>query len=377
MPWEEKENEIRHRIKEPGLFQQDSFASIDIEKGVRFVIGKLQGEKNTTVQAVRFDNQYFTLAQAKKWVEDHKDRFEQHEESNMKKGELIDFFETQIAKENIDVENRTIKNVLILQEKSANGRVYPRDVLEKAIPLYEGARAFINHTKPGLSADRDIKDTIGKFTNPRHINGQIRADLQLLKNQSVFITDLAEMNIQGIGFSHHAKGEVVKKDDIEEVKSISKVISVDLVIEPATTRTVFEDINRKEQDEMDMKEFTKELTVEKLKTDRPDLVEQIEKTVAEKSKEEMDKLRAEIEKKDKTTLIKENIKKAGITFTDKKSESELVEFYSTKTKEDIDSFFKFYPKGKAESTEKDIDEKLNADKKTVSPDEDYIKAAQG
>jgi len=373
MPWEETENEIRHRVKEPGLFQDDSFASIDIEKGVRFVIGRLKGEKTTTVQAVRFDKETFTLAQAKKWVEDHKDRFEQYEENQMKKGELIDFFETQIAKENIDVEKRIIRNVLILQEKSANNRIYPRDVLEKAIPLYEGARAFINHTKPGLSADRDIRDTIGKLTNPHYADGKIRADLQLLKNQSDFITDLAEMNIQGIGFSHHAKGEVVKKDDIEEVKSISKVISVDLVIEPATTRTVFEDINRKEQDEMDMKE----LTIEKLKIDRPDLIEQIEKSILEKSKEEVDKLKTEIEKKDKTTLIKENIKKIGITFTDKKGETELTEHLLTKTKEDIESFFKFYPKGKAESTEKDIDEKLNTDRKNASPDEEYIKAAQG
>ena len=372
MPWEEKENEIRHIVKEPGLFQQDSFRSIDIEKGVRFVIGKLIGEKTTTVQSVRFDNNVFTLAQAKKWVEDHKDKFEQYKECNMKKGELIDFFETQITKENIDIESRTIKNVLVLQEKSANNRIYPKEVQEKAVPLYEGVKSFAYHYEKDKKEERRVKDLIGKFTNPHYENGQIRADLKLLKNQSDFITDLAEMNIKGVGFSHIAKGVVAKKGEIEEVEEITKVVSVDLVIDPATTTAFFEDINRKEQDEMDMKE----LTMEKLKTDRPDLVEQIEKTVAEKSKEEMDKLKADIEKKDKITLIQENIKKRGITFTDKKSESELVEFYSTKTKEDIESFFKFYPKGKAESTEKDIDEKLNADRKNASPDEDYIKAAQ-
>jgi hypothetical protein len=183
------------------------------------------------------------------------------------------------------------------------------------------------------------------------------------------------MEISGIGFSHHAKGEVVKKDDIEEVKSIKKVLSVDLVVEPATTRTVFENNNnnRKEQDEMDMKEFTKELTVEKLKESRPDIIEQIEKDIISKTKEEIDSLKAELEKKEKIGIIKESIKKAGLTL-EPKVETELVEFLSAKNKEDIEAFFKFYPKGKASSVEMDLQKKLLEGSGTPCEEKEYLEA---
>lgn len=45
------------RVKDPALFQQDSFRTIDIskEKGIKATIGRLKGETTTTVQRYLFD----------------------------------------------------------------------------------------------------------------------------------------------------------------------------------------------------------------------------------------------------------------------------------------------------------------------------------
>jgi HK97 family phage prohead protease len=75
--WEETENEIRHRIRDPEDFEADSFRRITLQAKkprVFAVIGKLKGEDTTTVQALRFPkDDDWTIASAKKWVADHPD----------------------------------------------------------------------------------------------------------------------------------------------------------------------------------------------------------------------------------------------------------------------------------------------------------------
>ncbi len=75
MPWEETENEIRHRIREPGEFEPNSFRRVTLQAArpqVFAIIGKLKGETKTTVQALRFPkDQGWTVAKAKEWVKEH------------------------------------------------------------------------------------------------------------------------------------------------------------------------------------------------------------------------------------------------------------------------------------------------------------------
>jgi HK97 family phage prohead protease len=76
-PWEETENEIQHRVRDPGDFEPDSFRRITIKKDkprIFAIIGKLKGEDTTTIQALRFPkDDGWTVADAKKWVADHPD----------------------------------------------------------------------------------------------------------------------------------------------------------------------------------------------------------------------------------------------------------------------------------------------------------------
>jgi HK97 family phage prohead protease len=73
--WEEKENEIWYRVRDPGGFQEDSFRRIQLQKSppIYAVIGRLKGETTTTVQALRFPKDSWSMAEAKKWVADHRD----------------------------------------------------------------------------------------------------------------------------------------------------------------------------------------------------------------------------------------------------------------------------------------------------------------
>src|SRR3972149_1958590 len=78
MPVEQNEETIRIRIKDPDLFVKDSFATITLseEQGIKAVIGKFKSDPNgpTHVQVYLFEKEKWTVAEAEKWVEEHKKR---------------------------------------------------------------------------------------------------------------------------------------------------------------------------------------------------------------------------------------------------------------------------------------------------------------
>jgi hypothetical protein len=75
--WEDMENEIRHRLRDPADFEEDSFRRITLQQKkprVFAVAGRLKGETTMTVQSVRFPkDDGWTMAEAKKWMADHPD----------------------------------------------------------------------------------------------------------------------------------------------------------------------------------------------------------------------------------------------------------------------------------------------------------------
>ena len=72
---EETENEVRIRIKDPGLFQSNSFRRTTLKSEgpkVFAIIGRLKGETSTTVQSLRFPkDDGWTKSSATKWAKDH------------------------------------------------------------------------------------------------------------------------------------------------------------------------------------------------------------------------------------------------------------------------------------------------------------------
>lgn len=75
--WEDLETEIRYRLRNPELFELDSFRRIPVKRSspkINGIAGKLKGESEMTLQSLRFSkDEKWTLAKAQEWVKAHPD----------------------------------------------------------------------------------------------------------------------------------------------------------------------------------------------------------------------------------------------------------------------------------------------------------------
>lgn len=80
MPVETTDKYVRVRVKDPNLFVDTSFRTINISEkdGIKAIIGKLKSNPNgaTIVQSYLFDKEKWSESEAKKWVEEHEKSFE-------------------------------------------------------------------------------------------------------------------------------------------------------------------------------------------------------------------------------------------------------------------------------------------------------------
>jgi hypothetical protein len=67
---EEKENTWRHRVRDPGLFEE--FRTKETNGGVSFVFGKYKGKNDWAIQSMVFHKDRFPeKADVEKWLSDH------------------------------------------------------------------------------------------------------------------------------------------------------------------------------------------------------------------------------------------------------------------------------------------------------------------
>ena len=211
----------------------------------------------------------------------------------------------------VDRRGGIIRGVKILGLNSRNGRRYPVETLVRAVELYEGAKVNVNHAKGSSAGPRDYQDRMGAIRGVRvrpeeglfadfHFNPKHALAEQLIWD--------AEHAPENVGFSHNVRATTVRRGEHVEVESIDKVQSVDLVADPATTGGLFESQTEQEAkqplgekqpgdagDAGDAGDTVTEaiparLSVESLRRDRPELVEQL---LAE-SRSEQESLRREV-----------------------------------------------------------------------------------
>jgi hypothetical protein len=144
----------------------------------------------------------------------------------------------------VDRDKGIIKGVKIIGFNSQNGRRYLPEALKEAVPLYEGIKVNIDHPEKGPTQQRSSHDRFGKFINVRFVESEgIYGDLLYLKNHPLAdsvceAAEREEMN-DVFGMSHNAQGEgTVDKNDIFVVSRITEVRHVDLVADPATTKSL-------------------------------------------------------------------------------------------------------------------------------------------
>jgi len=130
---------------------------------------------------------------------------------------------------------------LIRQGKSANGNIYPQHCLESALPLFEGARAFVDHNRNDQLPERSVRDLVGYYKNTRYHpgeTGKVRSELHLVPGNEWLFNLLSEAqgNPNLCGLSIDAWGDRDPKSGI--INSIKKVDSIDIVTRPSAGGTV-------------------------------------------------------------------------------------------------------------------------------------------
>lgn len=217
-----------------------------------------------------------------------------------------------------------IPGVKLLGTVSRKGRVYPKEVIEKALPLYEGMRVNVDHVDPGQR--RSLRDRIGLVKNVTLKEDGLFGDFHFnpehaLANQIAWDAENAPQNL---GFSHDSRGGSRNVGGKVVVESIDKVLSVDLVANPATTTGLFEDETEsesnyqlhpqtQESEEMELKD----LTLDQLKSGRPDLVTSLQESLEKGDElktlqEELKTLKAEKAARLLQESIAADLKAAGL-----------------------------------------------------------------
>lgn len=179
---------------------------------------------------------------------------------------LLEFVDNRGRTMAVDAAAGTVKNVKILGPQSANGRVYSEAAMRGAVALYEGAKVYLNHpTKAG--EPRRVEDRFGEMRGVNFKPGEGLFAEKFSYNPKHPFAEAFAWNAEhaphSLGFSHNITGKTTSRDGKVVVESISKVASVDLVAEPATTRGLHESIETGEP--------TVEITLEQVKA-KPELV---------------------------------------------------------------------------------------------------------
>ena len=199
---------------------------------------------------------------------------------------------------NVDTEKKKAHVVLIKEGWSKNKRFYPAQVLEQAVPLFEGAKCYLDHSDIKGIPNRSVRELTGFYENVKFAGKQVEADLQFLDTEAGKVgLDIAKETVKHnkllAGLSIRGVGSVRKVEEGHEVENLSKIISVDMVSDPAAGGEFL----RLYESVMEVKDDMKDLTLEKLKEERPDLVQSISEEVESRvygKKGELDKQLKEI-----------------------------------------------------------------------------------
>lgn len=183
----------------------------------------------------------------------------------------------------IDKENSIIKGIAILSAKAYDRedrvfRIFTDRALNDAVKVFEGALARIDHDRENASTiePRGVGAGYGIYQNIRRENGKVFGDLHLWDCESARkVMSIAERTPNAVGNSIHA-GAIIHEDD-DGVEIVEQLVprtaygfkpSIDLVEDPAATVGLYQ--NKKAKSKENDMEF-KDLTMELVKTNRPDL----------------------------------------------------------------------------------------------------------
>jgi hypothetical protein len=208
--------------------------------------------------------------------------------------QLQEFVSSRGVDVRVDSAAGIIRGVKLLGLESRNGRRYLPAALAQAAALYEGAKVNVNHPKGSPLSARDYQDRLGSIRGVRSLAEGLFGDLHYnpkhaLAEQLAWDAVHAPENV---GFSHNVEARTSRQDGRTIVEAILKVQSVDLVADPATTRSLFESTDYECGACTSI--WLSTVTLESLRAARPDLVDAVRADAAAELvglREEVDRLR--------------------------------------------------------------------------------------
>jgi hypothetical protein len=211
---------------------------------------------------------------------------------------LQEFVDSGSQRLRVDRAAGVIRGVKLLGLASRNGRRYREAALTAAVGLYEGAKVNINHPKGHPLSPRDYQDRLGVVRGVEFRAGEgLFGDLHFnpkhaLSEQLVWDAEHAPQNV---GMSHNVLARTSRSGSETVVEAITKVQSIDLVADPATTSGLYEQAERSAEEQQrssgvaDQSESSiatalphysttalASLTLEQLRRHRPDLLCEVE-----------------------------------------------------------------------------------------------------
>jgi hypothetical protein len=178
--WEETENEIRHRLKDPD--QYDTCRSKDVTSGVRLIVCKKKGSDTWEPQALRFDSKKFTLAEAKAWV---KENWEKQSQQSVDAREILSLSicePVRFSGESLDEQTSNVRNAFYDQfqkQPAPANSIYVREVFDDYVIADGGSEGMfkIGYRTTDSKTEFDPRD---KWTKVEVQYVKAAADLKLM-----------------------------------------------------------------------------------------------------------------------------------------------------------------------------------------------------
>ena len=269
-------------------------------------------------------------------------------EENMNAVDIDNIVMLNLSKSKIDKDNNIIRDVSILSDKAYDTegnvfRIFTEKAMEDAVDVFDGALARLDHDRENINPieSRGVRTGYGVYKNIKLNNNLVTGDLCLWDCENARkVLSIAERTPDSVGNSIHAGG-VIKEDD-DGVEIVQQILprtrfgfkpSIDLVEDPAATISLFQSKRNKSKSnskENDM-EF-KDLTLESVQENRPDIKESFFKEGAKSRDKEVEELiqeKQELEKELDEVKVKQARAEREILVDKKLSESELPDYAKT------------------------------------------------
>lgn len=221
----------------------------------------------------------------------------------------------------VDASAGAIRGVKVLGLCSRNGRIYTEEALKGGAQLYEGVKVNVNHPKGAPSAPRDYQDRLGTLRDIEYragegLFGTLRFNPKhALAEQIAWDAEHAPGNL---GLSHNVEARIVRRHGEMIVEAVLKVLSVDLVADPATTAGLFEGressaTKAAATDEAVSREMW---TLDELRRQCPALLEEAlaeERTALCEMRGELERLKSELATYRRRETIEQLLERAGLS----------------------------------------------------------------